>query len=136
MIRMIDIHYHYYLLHFTYDGPRGRGPLGGIDDPECSDACMDADLYVENVLERIEEIANIRFLHAYSWPDGSLYKYAKSAVALDMSTFEMIWDEVTKGDEHMAGRVRAMTESSPNADPYKYNANTLEQYFKRHEKRD
>jgi hypothetical protein len=60
----------YYMVLFSYPGPFD----GTCSSPEADEALSLAEKHVETVLKG----GNIHFKHAYSWPDGSLYKYVQS----------------------------------------------------------
>lgn len=63
----------WYQVSFLYEGPRARIPIDLPDGsvPPSTKALDAANLNVEGRLEAYD----IPYVHAYAWPDGSLYKY-------------------------------------------------------------
>jgi hypothetical protein len=69
----------YYMVSFRYRGPTANCP-------DCSEAACEA---LDNAERIVTDICNLKFLdqvHAYSWTDGSLYRYFRSA--LDQAKFK------------------------------------------------
>jgi hypothetical protein len=59
----------YWCVQFIY-----YGPVGNPESHEPSRFCAQLDTLVERALKS----AKLKYAHAYSYPDGSMYKYIKS----------------------------------------------------------
>lgn len=106
----------YYMIDFDYDWPS----CGIIPDKESSLANRKADIKVNAAAKRL----GINMLHAYSWPDGSLYKYIKTELSADevrMALDSQLYDSGVS--------VNSITERSGDEDPYKAYSKTLKEYF-------
>lgn len=80
--------WHYYLLSFSYNGETVNcGP--GDDDlsRDASAACFSA----EDRVEQLAKEANLEMCHAYSWPDGSLYKYVRTKKEMTYQDFDDVF---------------------------------------------
>jgi hypothetical protein len=102
--------YSYFSISFIYRLPKsfphhdtGGGPEGWVhvntgspeDDKDCCTACMKA----EGVAERILRTLEIEFCHAYSWPDGSCYKYFRISDKDDVTSVKEKIQNLLQQDE-------------------------------------
>lgn len=70
-----------YLIEFHYEGITDGIPSPLPYSRVASKICMSYDRRIEKILTK----ANLKWRHAYSWPDGSIYKYVE---------FDGIWDSL------------------------------------------
>jgi hypothetical protein len=76
----------YFNVSFSYQGPT----VNIIGEDEFSDRASDAVQKADHIVTDKLKGAGVKFKHAYAWPDGSLYKYVMTdlAVAGDPATAE------------------------------------------------
>jgi hypothetical protein len=116
------IDFAYSQIEWHYRGPFQNIPLDGQD--AATVAACDAEVEAMCILG----LARLRWKHAYSWPDGSLYQYVQwDAEKQDLNTIL---------NETMARiQLRQITgfklyPADPKEDPHKADYKTLEEYFK------
>lgn len=83
----------YYTIEFLYPGPRVR--ILGDNDEGTNVACqalINACKIVENILKQ-----KFEFIHAYSWPDGSLYYTVKTE--LPKEDLQIILEDLFKNTD-------------------------------------
>ena len=108
----------YYMIDFGYDGP-----IGDCEDIDASKANCDADKKVHVAAKAL----GFNMLHAYSWPDGSLYKYMMSD--LSIQELKAAFDSQLNDSGVSANSI---TERHADEDPYKAYYKTLKEYFEGH----
>ena len=106
----------YFMVQFGYDGPRSNFP----ESKKANDACWKAGDQAEALLR---SIPGIKVAHAYSWPDGSCYKYACG----DMSKDELYQEAHKRLTEFLYSVL--VTEQDPEKDPFKCGCETLREYL-------
>lgn len=107
-----------------------RGPYQNIPTDDLrEDGAMQANWNAEREAAAILTLAGLRWKHAYSWPDGSLYQYVQ-------------WDaekqDLDKVLNEAMGRIQLrhitgykLYPADADEDPHKSDCKTLEEYFKR-----
>jgi hypothetical protein len=110
----------------------GFGYVGSIvtivsENKATHKASVELEAAIQKVMEALDAI-EVEHLHAYAWPDGSLYRFIRT----EMGEQELC----TKINEALGEGlcIEDVYVQSPEKDPYKGNCNTLEEYFERNKK--
>ena len=115
--------YAYSQVEWHYKGPFQNMP----DDEEPNDAMVAAgDAEVEAMC--ILGLARLRWKHAYSWPDGSLYHYVQWDA--EKQDLDKILNEAMSRIQCNQIKSFKLYPSDPKEDPHKADCKTLEDYFK------
>jgi hypothetical protein len=114
----------YYSVSFRYYGPKTNFPCEKPDGTmsDASKACFEAEDICEGACKKL----GLNYLHEYSFPDGSIYKYVKdsrSAAKLKELLSGLLPEGVAVND---------VLEVSPTNDPWKGGVKTIEEYFFKH----
>lgn len=117
-------------LEFWYDGLKGDE-----ESKECNAALIAAEEHTDLLSQRLETFY-FHLKHAYSWPDGSLYKYLKVDALPNESNEDTkkrvyhflkdILQEMGLSD-HL--RVEKIYDAKPEDNPSKAGCKTLDEYF-------
>lgn len=107
----------YYDLDFYYPGP-----YGDPEDKEANQALQDAKKIISKIADQLAP--EISILHAYSWPDGSLFKYARAEEHIDIQTR---MNQILQG----TGLTVRVRRANSNTDPHKLDCKTLVEYFEK-----
>jgi len=111
-----------------YEGPKDNGCP---DDSEESEKAQRALTAAENEVD--SALKGLETKHAYSWPDGSLYKYIRIDGPVDISVLRQALAALLK--PHPTVKVIDVCESSADSNPHKGCPycpewmKTLEEYF-------
>lgn len=106
----------YFSVSIYVPGPYSNCPGA---EPEIDDFAWNGDKFVEFVLTS----SGVEFLHEYSWPDGSCYKYVRSNLTSDELKKHLNFYFIPSKYEIM--KVIQVAEST---NPYKVNPNTYEKF--------
>ena len=111
----------YFIVEFSYTGPR----VNIISDNKATDDASDALIAADQlVMDKLQLEQGIQCKHAYSWPDGSLYKYVKTD--LEQEQLTQLLNRVFEGS---GIQVTSVAANQPGDDPMKHGCRTLDEYF-------
>lgn len=109
----------YFSISFAYKGRKCNFPIDEDHDPSLK------LLAAEKAVEKLFETLKIDFLHEYSWPDGSLYKYVRTE--LDSETLKSkLCSQLSNYPELVSIYIN---EVNPNTNPWKHGYSTVKKYF-------
>ena len=109
----------YFHFEFNYDG----SIVNIVSDNDATHkASADLSAASNKAKEALNNL-NIENLHAYAWPDGSLYRFVRT----EMEENEL-WKAVNQALPEGV-RISRIYSASADDDPHKMNCKTLEEYF-------
>lgn len=106
----------YFSIEFLIPGPYSNFP--GIN-PEIDELAINGEQFVESILAN----SGVEFLHEYSWPDGSCYKYVRSEL-----TPEQLKKHLNLHFIPSTYSVGSVNKISENQKPYKANPSTYKEF--------
>ena len=120
----------YYSISFSYPGPFFNHGYSGGEDGDPPSKISAAEEEIDKLA--IQILPEIEIKHEYSFPDGSLYKYAKSELdALDFIT--RLEDKIISMGLSLI-KIQQCNEIPATSDPWKHNCKTVEEYFAKEHK--
>jgi hypothetical protein len=106
-----------------------RGPFQNMPyDDDKPNGAMAAAGVAEQEAMCILGLAGLRWKHAYSWPDGSLYHYVQWDA--EKQDLDMVLNETMSRIQLRQITGFKLYPSDPKEDPHKADCKTLEEYFK------
>ena len=115
-LKTAEVGMNYFMVQFGYDGPTSNFTEGVAADEACQTASDEAEAI-------LQDIPGIEIAHAYGWPDGSCYKYARGKM-----TERELYQEASKRLQGLLYTV-LVTPVDPDRDPFKANCKTLREYM-------
>lgn len=123
----------YFQLSFSYSGP----VVNMLDDDEesvdASKANTAANKNAVIVLDRLKQDGKIiEHKHAYSWPDGSLYRFVSAPDTLDDSALHSLVSKTIQTCRFQDDlRIMRVYCEKPDKDPNKVSYKTLAEYMEK-----